>query len=138
MIGDFSFFQFVSATVQSSFDVIQDSLREILKYESWTTNFEWNLLILICLCLIGEVFALLFAWKKYSSKIESVRRNSQGDLHASSELLNVVWKLKRNRFMYGFSCFPHQIHYMRATANKKHQSSQCHLPTNRNKKSNVT
>lgn len=86
-----SAFEFFSSTLESFLNVTQSSLKEIFKYESWTIKFEWNLFILICLCLIAELLALFFAWHKYSAKIESVRRGSQQDqgeyasLHKCSE-----------------------------------------------------
>lgn len=49
---------------------------EVFQYDSWTTRFDWNLLVLICLGLIAESVVLLLVWKKHSKNIRLARNNS--------------------------------------------------------------
>lgn len=61
------------------FNTTQESLQEVFNYESWNSNFEWNLLVLICIALVLELVTVCLAWRKYSKKIFSYKQLSEED-----------------------------------------------------------
>lgn len=70
---------YLESVVSSS----QQSLQEVFQSGSWNTNFEVNLLVLLCLVFCFELVILTFAWRKYSKPILEGKRLSQEEEQGS-------------------------------------------------------
>ena len=66
-----------SLSLQTALSISYQTFEEVFKSDSWNTNFEVNLLVLLCLLLSVEIVILIFSWRKYSKPILEGKRLSQ-------------------------------------------------------------